>query len=128
MIRAEISDGSMRQPEPTFWWWDQGKSRARLSWQVTMWPIALVYEGINLNGAYIVRSCGFGQALLRINGELIAPTLNGKLMGEFKEFPVPSDAVKTGKLTLTWDRPKGEEHLNWRNKSRLAEVWLLKKG
>ena len=128
VIRAEISDGSVRQPEPTFWWWDQGKSRARLSWQVTMWPIALVYEGIHLNGAYIVRSCGFGQALLRINGELIAPTLDGKLMGEFKEFPVPPDAVKTGKLTLTWDRPKGEDHLNWRNKSRLAEVWLLKKG
>jgi hypothetical protein len=126
VIRAEISDSSVRQPEPTFWWWDQGKSRARLSWQVTMWPIALVYEAINPNGAYVVRSCGFGQALLRINGELIAPTLDGKLMGEFKEFPVPSDAVKTGKLALTWDGTKGEEHLNWRNKSRLAEVWLLK--
>lgn len=128
VIRAEISDGSVRQPEPTFWWWDQGKSRARLSWQVTMWPVAVVYEAVDPKGAYVVRSSGFGQALLRVNGELVAPTLDGKLMGEFKEFPVPADSVKTGKLTLTWDRPQGEEHLNWRNKSRLAEVWLLKKG
>jgi hypothetical protein len=118
----------VREPEPTFWWWDQGKSRARLSWQVTMWPVAVVYEALDPKGEYVVRSSGFGQALLRVNGELIAPTIDGKLMGEFKEFPVPSNFLKNGKLTLTWDRPKDEAHLNWRNKSRLAEVWLLKKA
>lgn len=119
---------SPKQPEPTFWWWDEGKSRARLSWQVTMWPIAMVYEGLSGNGTYVVRSSGFGQALLRINGELVAPALDGKEMGEFKEFPVAPEFLKHGRLVLTWDRPKGEAHLNWRNKSRLAEVWLLKKG
>lgn len=128
VVQAEISDGAVRQPEPTFWWWDQGKSRARLSWQVTMWPIAVVYEAVDPNGEYVVRSSGYGQASLRVNGELIAPTVNGKLAGEFKEFPVPSNFLKNGKLTLTWDRPKDEANLNWRNKSRLAEVWLLKKA
>jgi hypothetical protein len=29
---------------------------------------------------------------------------------------------------LTWDRPADEGELNWRKRSRLAEVWLLKKG
>jgi hypothetical protein len=113
-------------PTPTFWWWDQGKSRARLSWQVTMWPAAVVYEGLDPDGAYVVRSIGYGQALLRINGERIEPTVNSTQMGEFKEFPVALRFVKNRKLVLTWDRPVGEEKLNWRQQSRLAEVWLLK--
>jgi hypothetical protein len=113
-------------PTPTFWWWDQGKSRARLSWQVTLWPPAVVYEGLDPNAEYVVRSTGYGQALLRINGEQVEPTINGTQMGEFKEFPVAPRFVKSRKLVLTWDRPVGEEKLNWRQQSRLAEVWLLK--
>jgi hypothetical protein len=113
-------------PTPTFWWWDQGKSRARLSWQVTMWPAAVVYEGLDPNAEYVVRSTGYGQALLRINGERVEPTVNGTQMGEFKEFPVALRFVKSRKLVLTWDCPVGEGKLNWRQQSRLAEVWLLK--
>jgi len=113
-------------PQPTFWWWDQGKSRARLSWQVTMWPLALVYEGLDPNAKYVVRSTGYGQALLRINGDRVEPTIDGKQMGEFKEFPVAPRYVKDRRLILTWDRPENEEKLNWRQHSRLAEVWLLK--
>ena len=113
-------------PQPTFWWWDQGRSRARLSWQVTMWPIAVVYEGLDPSASYIVRSTGYGQALLRINGERVTPTIEGKDMSEFKEFPVLPRFVRNRKLVLTWDRPANEEKLNWRQQSRLAEVWLLK--
>jgi hypothetical protein len=112
--------------KPTFWWWDEGKSRARLSWQATMWP-TVVYEGLDPNATYIVRSTGYGQALLRLNGALVRPAVEGKEMGEFKEFAVPAKYVKDRKLTLTWDRPADEGDLNWRKKSRLAEVWLLKK-
>jgi hypothetical protein len=112
----------------TFWWWDQGMSRARLSWQATSWPIAMVYDGLVADGRYVVQSTGYGQAPLRINGERVMPTADGREMGEKKEFPVDPKFLKEGKLVLTWDRPEGEEHLNWRNKSRLAEVWLLKKG
>jgi hypothetical protein len=115
-----------RNPEPTFWWWDEGKSRARLSWQVTMWPIAVVYEALDPNASYIVRSTGAGQALLRINGDSVQPIVDGTEMGEFKEFPVAAKYVKTGRVVLTWDRPQNEEGLNWRKKSRLAEVWLIK--
>ena len=49
VIRADVrpsNPSSISEPGTTFWWWDQGKSRARLSWQVTMWPIAVVYEGL----------------------------------------------------------------------------------
>jgi hypothetical protein len=120
-------DESERRAAPTFWAWDQGRSRARLSWQTTMWPVAMAYAPVDPNGVYIVRSSGYGRAVLRINGELVSPTLDGKQMGEFKEFPVVSKFLKAGKLVLTWERPDGEESLNWRQRSRLAEVWLLKK-
>jgi hypothetical protein len=112
--------------EPTLWWWNEGKSRARLSWQVTMWPASVVYEALDPQASYRVRSSGYGQALLRMNGERVQPTVDGKEMGELKEFPVPAKYVKDGKLVLTWDRPTNEADLNWRQKSRLAEVWLIK--
>ena len=131
MVRADLKEstpGSVVEPGITFWWWDEGKSRARLSWQATSWPIAIVYEGLPVGGRYVVQSTGYGQALLRINGERVQPSVDGKEMGEKKEFPVDPRFLKDGKLVLTWDRPTDEGHLNWRKKSRLSEVWLLRKG
>lgn len=126
---AEIGvPGILTEAGITFWWLNDGKSRARLTWQVTMWPIAVVYEGLDPNASYQVRSTGYGQALLRINGERVQPTVYGKKMGEFKEFPVAPQYLKNRKLILTWDKPNDEENLNWRDRSRLAEVWLLKKS
>lgn len=124
---AEQDPDSFRGPEPLFWWWDNGKSRARLSWQTTMWPRRMVYEGLDPAGTYVVRTSGYGQSLLRIDGVRAAATVDGKLMGEFKEFPVAQEHVADRRLVLTWDIPTGEEHLNWRQRSRLAEVWLLKR-
>ena len=54
---------------PTYWWWNDGKSRARLSWQCTMdWPEAVVYEGLDPQASYVVRSTGYGKSLMFING------------------------------------------------------------
>jgi hypothetical protein len=126
MQRDRSSPELTKEPGTTFWWWDEGKSRARLSWQASMWPVAMVYEGFDAEAAYVVRSTGFGQALLRINGERVTPTVDGREIGQFKEFPVPERHVQTRRLVLTWDPPENEKQLNWRNKSRLTEVWLLK--
>ena len=41
-MSSPSSPSSISEPGMTFWWWDQGKSRARLSWQATLWPIAVV--------------------------------------------------------------------------------------
>lgn len=87
----------------------------------------MVYEGLDPNASYVVRSSGYGQALLRINGETVAPTLDGNQMGELKEFPVPTGCVKSGRLELVWRPPPGTEQLNWRKQPRLAEVWLIRK-
>jgi hypothetical protein len=114
--------------EPLFWWWDQGKSRARLSWQVTMWPKEMRYEGLDPRARYVVRTTGYGQALLKIDGVRVKPRVDGKQMGEFKEFEVPVQSVRDGKLVLTWDKATDEDHLNWRQRSRLSEVWLLCEG
>jgi hypothetical protein len=125
---SETAPENSRQPEPTFWWWDQGFSRARLSWQVTMWPAAMVYEGLNPNKSYVVRCSGAGQALLRINGERVEPSSTTDQFGtQIKEFPVAANYVKDRKLVLTFDRPVNEGGLNWRQRSRLAEVWLIAK-
>jgi hypothetical protein len=116
-----------RNPNPTFWWWDGGLSRKRLSWQTSLdWPLALAYHHLDPKTSYRVRLTGYGQALLRANGRLLTPTLNGKEVGELKEFPVPRELLKEGRLRLTFDLPTDEAHLNWRQQSRVSEVWLLK--
>ncbi|MFC1793967.1 hypothetical protein ACFL3Q_10330 [Planctomycetota bacterium] len=118
----------VRNPNPGYWWWDNGFSRKRLSWQVSMdWPIAVRYERIDPNASYVVRITGCGDALTRINQNRVTPTAYGRGIGEFKEFLVPQDAVRSGQIIVTWDRPE-EAHLNWRQQSRITEIWLLKKG
>jgi hypothetical protein len=84
----------------------------------------MVYEALDPAAAYMVRSTGANQALLRIDGERVNPTVDGK---EMKEWRVDSKYYKDGRLTLSWDRPADEAHLNWRQRSRLAEVWLIKR-
>ena len=127
-VSSETAPETAREPEPTFWWWDQGFSRARLSWQVTMWPAAMVYEGLDPNKSYVVRCSGAGQALLRMDGERVeASSTRNEFGTQIKEFPVAPNYVKDRKLVLTFDRPVNEGGLNWRQRSRLAEVWLIAK-
>lgn len=116
-----------KNPTPGFWWWDEGSSRKRLSWQTSMdWPLGVAYHHLDPHAPYRVRLTGYGQAKLRANSELLTPTLYGKGVGEFKEFPVPANLLKEGKLVLTFDPLPVEAHLNWRQQSRVSEVWLLK--
>jgi hypothetical protein len=128
VVRGKTGSATIRDPEPTHWWWDEGFSRKRLSWQVSMdWPIAVRYEHIDPNAAYVIRITGYGEALTRINGQRVTPTLYGKGIGEIKEFPVPQEAVRSGQIVVTWDQP-AEAHLNWREQSRINEIWLLKRS
>ena len=129
VVRGEAlnTDPLMKEnPNPGHWWRDSGYSRARPSWQVSMnWPVAVKYEHLDPDARYLVRMTGYGDAHLRMNGTQVTPILYGRETGEFKEFPVPPDAVKSGELILTWDKPK-EGHLNWRQHSRIAEIWLIR--
>jgi len=122
---TQVAEGA--NPSPTFWWWDKGKNRRRLTWQVSMdWPKAMVYEGLDSSAAYIVRTNGFGKTLLKMDGVRIQPTIDGTEIGEIREFAVPKEAIADGKLELTFDRPGDEASLNWRQQSRISEVWVVK--
>lgn len=116
-----------KAPYPTWWWLDSGLSRLRLAWQVTMdFPEAVVYAGVDPNATYKVRLTGYGQMLLKIDGERVQGDKPKIVHGEFVEFDVPKKALEDRRIELTWDRPTDEALLNWRQQSRLAEAWLLK--
>ena len=115
-----------RTPIPEVLWWDQGASRKRLAWMDVMnWPLAMHFTGLDPKADYVVRTTGYGTCLLSIDGQRIQPAIDGKEIGEFKEFPVPKALLADGTLHLTFERPA--ERVNWRYQSRLSELWLLKK-
>ena len=109
-----------------FGWWDSGKSRWRLSSLVYQNDPILKYENLDPNGRYIIRITGSGDALLRIDGDRLEPVKYDKQLEGFKEFVVPKRLVGDSKITVSFDRPE-ESHLNWRDYSRVSDVWLIKK-
>lgn len=127
VLRGETPDTDpkmLRNENPGHW--EGGRKRARQSWFSNMdWPIGLRYDGLDPSAAYTIRTTGFGECLLRIDGERVRPSRDGKDIGEFKEFPVPQRLLADGALLLTFDIPQ-EQHLNWRQRSRLTELWLLR--
>lgn len=118
----------IRNPNPDFMWWDNGLTRVRQSWISKMdWPIGLRYDGLDSGSDYLLRTTGYAQCLPRVNGILLKPTLDGKDIGEIKEFSVPKELLPEGTILLTFDKPH-EPGVNWRQASRLSEVWLIKMG
>ena len=108
-----------------FLWENNGLSRKRLSTQLFQFTPTLEYTGLDANSNYLIRVSGYGEALLRANGERLKPSKYEKDFEEFKEFPLSKDLIKDGKLNITFDKPD-EEHLNWRKQSRVTDVWLIK--
>jgi hypothetical protein len=116
-------------PLPGFMFWVENNplARARQSWfSDEAWPKALIYTALDPQADYLVRTTGCGDCLLRVNGIRLVPTLDGKQVGEIKEFPVPRGIYRNGTITVTFD-PTFEPHLNWRVQSRLTEIWLIKR-
>lgn len=118
----ELEDG----PSPHFTWEQEGRSRKRLSWQVSLrWPIALVYEQIDPSARYLVRLNGNGDVRLRINGVPVQPSHPSTTLGEPKDFDVPPEAIKSRRIVLTFD-DIDESDRNWRQHSRVHEAWLIR--
>jgi hypothetical protein len=130
VIRGEGTNtdpNNNRNPNPDAMWWEEGRTRARRSWVTYMdWPLGLRYDGLDPKAGYVVRTTGNGDCLLRINGIRMQPVVDGREMGELKEFPVPRQSYEDGSMVLTFDRPY-EPGINWRHASRLTEVWLIKR-
>lgn len=128
VVRAEATsdDPFVRAgPQPHFVWEQEGKSRARLSWQSSLrWPLAIVYDQLDPASTYLLRLNGNGDVRPRIDGQAVTPAAYSRVMGELKEYRVPADALKDGRVVITFD-PVDERQLNWRQQSRLVEVWLI---
>lgn len=106
-------------------WWDGGMSRKRLSTQLFQNFPKLLYEDLDPKARYLIRTAGYGDALLRVDGERISPTLYNKELEEFKEFPIDRRFFQDGKLEVSFDEPE-ESHLNWRQYSKICDIWLIK--
>ncbi|GAB3257602.1 hypothetical protein GCM10027347_20210 [Larkinella harenae] len=106
-------------------WWDNGSSRARLSTQTFQNNPTLEYDNLDPGARYIIRVAGEGDALLRVDGQRIHPTVYHKELETFKEWIVPLSLTQDGRLSVTFDEPE-ESHLNWRKRSKISDVWLLK--
>ena len=69
------------------------------------WPIGLQYMGVDPEADYTVQTTGYGQCLLRVKGERVTPTADGREIGEIKEFPVPKSLYQERVIKLTFDLP-----------------------
>ncbi len=107
-------------------WWDSGLSRKRLSTQLFQNFPVLEYHDLDPNGRYVIRIAGYGDALLRVDGERIEPTVYNKGLEEFKEFHLTHKYVADGQIKVTFDQPE-ESQLNWRQQSKVCDIWLLEK-
>ncbi|MBX3241099.1 MAG: hypothetical protein KIT80_16450 [Chitinophagaceae bacterium] len=106
-------------------WWDNGSSRKRLSFQTFQRSPRLEYSNLEPGARYIIRTCGFGEALLRVDGVRLIPHVYNKEADTFKEWVVPATLTNDGHISVSFDEPE-ESHLNWRMNSRISDIWLIK--
>jgi hypothetical protein len=127
---SDISKGprviGMTDDATDFVWWDNGYSRKRLSTQLYQNFPEIEYADLDPNSRYILRVAGYGDALVRVDGVRIEPSLYNKELEAFKEFHIARKHLQDGKIKITFDKPE-ESHLNWRELSKVTDVWLLKK-
>lgn len=106
-------------------WWDNGKSRQRLSFQTFQRCPLLHYTNLDPNGRYKIQVCGSGDALLRVDNQRIYPVIYHKDGEGFKEWVLPKTTTADGKITVSFDEPE-ESNLNWRKQSKISDIWLIK--
>ena len=110
-----------------FAWWENGMSRARLSTQTFQNNPELEYTDLDPEARYKIRVAGYGEALIRVDGYRLDPVMYNKELEGFKEFLVPQRLVGDGQIKVTFDAPE-ESHLNWRQHSKVSDVWLIKRN
>lgn len=106
-------------------WWDNGKSRARLSFQTFQRLPELEYDFLDPGAQYRIRVVGSGDALLRVDGKRLEPLVYSKEENGVKEWLIPDVLTRDGQIRVTFDGPE-ESQLNWRKQSKISDIWLLK--
>ncbi len=118
---------TVRPQTPHFSWEEQGRSRKRLAWLTSLrWPRALHYTNLDPAATYVLRLAVTGDVRPRVDGvraEVVDP---GAFVPMLREVAVPASAVADGELIVTFD-DIDESDRNWRQYSRLHEVWIIKR-
>ena len=97
-----------------------------LSSQLFQQQPELIYEDLDVNGRYMIRVSGRGEALLRVDGKRVDPLTYDKEIGGFKEFVIPKNLTRDGTIKVTFDRPE-ESNIRWSSQSHVSDVWLIRK-
>jgi hypothetical protein len=98
----------------------------KLAWKVNLhWPAAnLEYRNLNLEAQYQLKVTGIGKLVPLADGEMLSAERDSNEPGEFRIFQIPHRLTDDGRLEITWGDPD-DRHLNWRQWSRVHEVWLI---
>jgi len=113
--------------EPTLWWFDNGKTRKRIAWLSSLEYGEAQYQGLEPNAQYTLRITGLGKPQITIDGQKINnPDEKGIELGEFKDYVVPSESIQDREIIVKWKLPVEDLKKNWRQQSRICELWLLK--
>ena len=102
----------------------------RLAWHVYQdeIPTGLTYEALDPATPYIVRLFSQRESPLMVDGKRAKLLKKGETYGQvtLQEFEVSPEALKDGKITLTWEA-MDETHLNWRNRHYVTDIWVMRK-
>lgn len=113
--------------EPTLWWFDNGKTRKRIAWLSSLEHGEAQYQGLEPNAQYILRITGLGKPQIVIDGKKINNPDEKRIeLGEFKDYLVPSESFQDREIVVKWTLPVEDLKKNWRQQSRICEIWLLK--
>ncbi len=115
-------------PVPTQRNMGEGHRPLRMAWHVYQdeIPAGLTYDNLDPNRGYIVRLFSQRESPLMIDGKRVPLVRKGETFDQvaLQEFEVPKEALKDGKMTLTWAE-LDERHLNWRNRHYVTDIWVI---
>ncbi len=117
-------------PIPTQRNMGDGRRPLRMAWHVYQdeIPSGLTYDNLEPDRAYSIRLFAQRESPLMIDDKRAVRIHTGETFDQvfLQEFEVPKEALKDGKITLTW-APLDERHLNWRNRHYVTDIWVIKK-
>jgi hypothetical protein len=90
-------------------------------------PAPMLYVGLDSQSRYTVRLFAQRESPLLVDGAPAKLIRKGDVIdqNQEQEFEVPAEAVKDGRVELTWGE-SDDAHLNWRERHYITELWLIK--
>lgn len=116
-------------PTPTQRWMRETKNELRQAWHIYMdsIPNGITYNDLDSSANYEVKLFAQRSSPLMIDGVKARLVRTGETYDKVTEqvFEVPKDALKDGRITLTWE-VLDERSLNWRDRHYVTDIWVMK--